>query len=181
MPADPPDEPTGEAPQKPAKKYQHWLPPHEWKAANEIADLLNETEKQSRRQIVFVIKDMGLEFAQAILQETLAIEAQGGMMLPDGSRRRTPGGVFFKLVRNRVPPKIRYQIFHPQTTASPSPSKPAAVTSTFAWADRQQIIAPLLEAAGTASTVKAVLMGSPEHIQYQAVYVTFQLTEATPM
>jgi hypothetical protein len=72
-----PDEPTDEASQKPAKKYQHWLPPHEWKTANEIADLLNEIEKQSRRQIVFVIKDMSLEFAQVILQGTLAIEAQG--------------------------------------------------------------------------------------------------------
>lgn len=182
MPTDPPDEPTGEASQKPAKqKYRHWLPPHEWKAANEIADLLNETEKQSRRQIVFVVKDMGLEFAQAILQETLAIEAEGGMMLPDGSRRRTPGGVFFKLVRNRVPPKIRYQIFRPQPPTPPSPSQPTASTSTFAWADRQQIVAPLLEAAGTVATAKAVLVGSPEHIQYQAEYVVFQLTETTPM
>jgi hypothetical protein len=181
MPADPSDESSDEVPQKPAKKYQHWLPPHEWKAANEIADLLNETEKQSRRQIVFVVKDMGLEFAQAILQETLAIEAQGGMMLPDGSRRRTPGGVFFKLVRDRVPPKIRYQIFRPQPPTPPSPSQPTASTSTFAWADRQQIVAPLLEAAGTVATAKAVLVGSPEHIQYQAEYVVFQLTETTPM
>jgi hypothetical protein len=63
MPTDPLDEPSGEAAQKPTKqKYHHWLPPHEWKAANEIADLLHETEKQSRRQIVFVVKDMGLEF-----------------------------------------------------------------------------------------------------------------------
>ncbi|MEO8611415.1 MAG: phosphorylated adapter RNA export RNA-binding domain-containing protein [Chloroflexota bacterium] len=179
MPTDPPDEPTSEASPKPAKqKYHHWLPPHEWKAANEIADLLNETEKQSRRQIVLVIKDMGLEFAQAILQETLGIEAQGGMMLPDGSRRRTPGGVFFKLVRNRVPPKVRYQIFRPQNANLPSPSQP---TTSFAWADRQQIATPLREAPGTATTVKAVLVGLPEHINYQAEYVVFQLTETTPM
>src|SRR5690348_1441112 len=140
MPTDPPDEPIGEVPQKPAKKYQHWLPKHEWKGVNEIADLLNETEKQSRRQIVFVVKHMGLEFAQTILQETLATEAQGGMMLPDGSRRRTPGGVFFRLVRDRVPPKVRYQIFRPQNAISPSPSKH---TSSFAWNNRQQIVAPL--------------------------------------
>ena len=182
MPADPPDEPTGEASQKPAKqKYQHWLPPHEWKAANDIADLLNETEKQSRRQIVFVIKDMGLEFAQAILQETLAIEAQGGMMLPDGSRRRTPGGVFFKLVRDRVPPKIRYQIFRPQNTNPPSPSQPTSSTSTFTWANRRRIVAPLREAPGTAATVKALLVGSPGPINYQAEYVVFHLTETAPM
>lgn len=184
MSATPPDEPTVEASEKPTKLHsKHWLPPDEWKAANEIADQLNETEKQARRQIVFIIKDMGLEFAQTVLQETLAIEAQGGMMLPDGSRRRTPGGVFFYLVRDRVPAKVRYQIFRPQnstprpkTTAKPTPS-----TSTFPWDQRQEIVAPLLEAPGNTTTVKAVLIGSPERIKHQADYVTFQLISTTKM
>jgi hypothetical protein len=70
-----PDEPAVEASRQPAKVHsKHWLPPHEWKAASEIAVLLNKTEKQVRRQIIFIIKDMGLEFAQAVLQETLAIK-----------------------------------------------------------------------------------------------------------
>jgi PHAX RNA-binding domain len=184
MSATPPDEPTAEASEQPAKLHpKHWLPPHEWKAANEIADQLNETEKQARRQIIWIIKDMGLEFAQTVLQETLAIEAQGGMMLPDGSRRRTSGGVFFSLVRDRVPAKIRYQIFRPQKSkARPKASvKPTPSTSTFAWDERQGIVAPLLEASGTATTVKAVLMGSPERIKHQADYVTFQLNLTTKM
>ncbi|MEO8609533.1 MAG: phosphorylated adapter RNA export RNA-binding domain-containing protein [Chloroflexota bacterium] len=183
MPPTLPDETAVEPSDKPAKKRpQNWLPAHEWKAANEMADQLNETEKQARRQIIFVIKDMGLEFAQTILQETLAIEAEGGMMLPDGSRRRTPGGVFFYLVRNRVPAKIRYQLFPKKPASSPVvTSKPTVSTSAFAWADRQQIVAPLLEAPGTVATVKAVLIGSPEHIKRQSEYVTFQLTEIAPM
>jgi hypothetical protein len=185
MSATTPDEPAVEASEKTAKLHpKHWLPPHEWKAANEIADQLNETEKQARRQIVFIVKDMGLEFAQTVLQETLAIEAQGGMMLPDGSRRRTPGGVFFYLVRDRVPAKIRYQIFRPQKSAQrPTTAvKPApSLTSSFAWDERQEIVAPLLEASGTATTVKAMLMGSPERIKRQADYVTFELTSITKM
>src|SRR3712207_3481032 len=34
-------------------------------------------------------------------------------MLPDGSRRRTPGGVFFYLVKQRIPWKERLKIFYP--------------------------------------------------------------------
>ena len=126
---------------------------------------------------------MGLEFAQVVLQETLAIETQGGMMLPDGSRRRTPGGVFFYLVRDRVPAKVRYQIFRPQKS-TPRPkttTKPTPSTSTFAWDDRKGMVAPLLQAPGTATTVKSVLIGSPERIKRQADYVTFQLTLTTQM
>jgi hypothetical protein len=184
MPNIPPDEPVVEASEQPAKLHpKHWLPPHEWKAANDIADQLNETEKQARRQIVFIVKDMGLEFAQAVLQETLAIEAQGGMMLPDGSRRRTPGGVFFYLVRDRVPTKIRYQIFRPQNS-KPRPKtlvKPTPSTSTFAWDERQEVVASLLEVPGTVTTVKAILVGSPERLKHQADHVTFQLTSITKM
>ena len=60
MSATPPDEPSVETSEQPAKLHpKHWLPPHEWKAANEIADQLTETEKQARRQIVFIINDKG--------------------------------------------------------------------------------------------------------------------------
>ena len=53
-------------------------------------------------QISTIIRYCGVEFAQAVLKDTLELEAQGGMMLPDNSRRRTPGGVFFLFVRQQV-------------------------------------------------------------------------------
>ena len=55
--------------------------------------------------------------------EALAIEAQGGLMLPDGSRRRTLGGVFFHLLRKGVTPAERRVIF----PAQPSSRSPAAL------------------------------------------------------
>jgi hypothetical protein len=46
-----------------------------------------------------------------VLVEANAIERNGGMMLPDQSRRRTPGGVFFALARKRLSPEDRDAIF----------------------------------------------------------------------
>jgi hypothetical protein len=48
---------------------------------------------------------------RAFLQQTLAIEAEGGMLVTSGKRRRTPGGVFFYLVCKNVSPEERKAIF----------------------------------------------------------------------
>lgn len=60
-----------------------------------IATQLNEPNTKLIRQI---IEASGPEQAQTHLAATLEIEA-GGMMTADGSRRRTPGGVFFLLAK----------------------------------------------------------------------------------
>ena len=39
-----------------------------------------------------IVKEMGAETTLSVLDEVLKIEASGGMLLADGSRRRTPGG-----------------------------------------------------------------------------------------
>ncbi|HYU75520.1 MAG TPA: phosphorylated adapter RNA export RNA-binding domain-containing protein, partial [Ktedonobacteraceae bacterium] len=63
-----------------------------------IAEQLGETEAAPISQIRRAVKALGTEQALALLKETLSIETQGGLMLPDQSRRRTPGGVFFHLI-----------------------------------------------------------------------------------
>ena len=40
--------------------------------------------------------------ARALLREVAGVEAAGGLPVADGSRRRSPGGVFFTLLRDRV-------------------------------------------------------------------------------
>jgi phosphorylated adapter RNA export protein len=75
-----------------------------------IADQLGETEALPRRQIRRAVRALGEERARALLAEALAIEAVGGELLPDGSRRRTPGGVFFRLVRGAASPTERAAI-----------------------------------------------------------------------
>src|SRR3954471_14163748 len=61
-----------------------------------ITSQLNEPNQKLIRRIVITV---GVDRAQALLQQTLAIEAQGGQMTLDGTRRRTPGGLFISWAR----------------------------------------------------------------------------------
>ena len=73
-----------------------------------IAEALGETEPGPLKTIERVIKVLGEERGQALLEQTRQVEAEGGGMLTDdGSQRRTPGGVYFKLVKNQTEPKER--------------------------------------------------------------------------
>jgi hypothetical protein len=68
----------------------------------EIADRLGETNPQPVALIGRIVRRIGHVEAGALLDRTLAIEAAGGMLTSDGSRRRTPGGVFFALVKQHL-------------------------------------------------------------------------------
>src|SRR5919199_5469160 len=91
-----------------------------------IAQQLRETQPGAIQQIRRTVQRLGGDVALAILQETQQIEAQGGRLLPDGSRRRTPGGVFFTLIKERVSPKDRAAIFFPPGKRPPQPAQPAS-------------------------------------------------------
>jgi hypothetical protein len=76
--------------------------PEEWDKAHEIAKVLGETKRGVRFQIAMVIRFCGEGFAQRMVDEAIAIEEAGGMLVGDGSRPRTRGGIFFYLVRGYV-------------------------------------------------------------------------------
>jgi len=79
--------------------------------AARVARELDETDPAATGQINRIVKCLGAEVALAFLRETLEAEAEGGMMLRDGSRRRTPGGVFFYLVKGRISRRDRAAIW----------------------------------------------------------------------
>jgi hypothetical protein len=81
--------------------------------ADEIAGQLGETEPEPCAVILRAVEQIGADVTLALVQEALAIEAAGGMWLGDGSRRRTPGGVFFYLLHRRVEKADRLAIFYP--------------------------------------------------------------------
>jgi phosphorylated adapter RNA export protein len=66
-----------------------------------IADMLGETQIMPISQIKMLILALGRPIVMELLRETLQIEMKGGMMISNGSRRRTPGGVFFYLARKK--------------------------------------------------------------------------------
>ena len=92
--------------------------------AQRIAAALGETEAQPRTHIARIVRTLGAERALALFEQAMAVEQQGGMVLPDG-RRRTPGGVFFRLAREQATPDERARIW--PWTRGPKP--PTATAS----------------------------------------------------
>jgi hypothetical protein len=135
--------------------------------AQEITQALGETEPGAIRLITRIIRFLGAEQAQALLTETQQIEASGGMMLPDGSRRRTPGGVYFYLARKLVPENQRANIFNYYKQRKPGTSKPASspetpqATTAITWTERGSLISEARTAQGVVKTVKVTLIGRP--------------------
>lgn len=71
-------------------------------AVDEIATALGETEPRSKATIERSVAVLGIEAAQALRHEVEALEAQGGMLTVDGARRRTPGGVYMFILKQRL-------------------------------------------------------------------------------
>jgi len=135
-----------------------------------IAAQLGETDEIPSAQIRRALKVLGAEQVQAFLQEALTIEAGEGMLVRDGSRRRTVGGVFFYLLRTKVPKSARKRIF--LTAPKPAkegtlaePPQPGELSSppvrpkAFTWEDRIAAIEEIGSEKGTATTVKITLIG----------------------
>jgi len=143
-------------------------------ATMRIADELGETQQVPRTQVARVVRVLGIDRAQDFFEQALVIEATGGMLLPDGSRRRTPGGVFFKLVRDGVNKQERYAIFpmRPSGDTSEQPSQPAQPPSAAAPAPaNDQVISEIPNATGEAHTVKITLVGRPGRIINKNGYI----------
>ncbi|XP_030049426.1 phosphorylated adapter RNA export protein [Microcaecilia unicolor] len=67
------------------------------KVADEIAYRLREPKKELIAQVV---KTIGKRKAIELLMETAEVEQNGGLFILNGSRRRTPGGVYLNLLKN---------------------------------------------------------------------------------
>lgn len=68
-----------------------------------LASALGETKPGVLSQLSVIVKRLGCEEALRLLARAQEIEANGGMLINNGSRRRTPGGVFFALVHSTHP------------------------------------------------------------------------------
>ncbi len=138
-----------------------------------IAEQLGETDDEPRAQIYRAVKKLGIEQALDFLQQTHEIEAQGGRMVTGGSRRRTPGGVYFLLMKERMPVETTKHIFKKRSlyqqaaqkkkaTAQAESQAPASAPMT--WADRLAVLKELNAEKGQATTVKITLIGRPGRI-----------------
>ncbi|XP_027724995.1 phosphorylated adapter RNA export protein [Vombatus ursinus] len=69
----------------------------EEKVADEISFRLQEPKKDLIARVVRII---GNKKAIELLMETAEVEQNGGLLIMNGSRRRTPGGVYLNLLKN---------------------------------------------------------------------------------
>jgi hypothetical protein len=94
--------------------------------ATVTVDTLAATLQEPKRPLLTaVLRVLGQDRCAAILADTLTCEARGGMLTKEGTRRRTPGGVFFQLVRERATKQERRRLF-PWTAAPSGPKLPQA-------------------------------------------------------
>lgn len=79
---------------------------------NLLSSTLRERETGSLENSVRVL---GLEACAELLIATIHTESEGGLMTSDGKRRRTPGGVFFELMK-QIASKAQYkEVFKEKT------------------------------------------------------------------
>jgi len=170
-----------------------FVPPDVWALARGIAAVLGETLPPPLRLITRIVDRLGPARARALLGQALTIEAQGGLALLDGSRRRTPGGVFFHLVRtdDNLTREDRTYIFPSpfgrngrrkvagsDTQPTPTPAltvAPAPQPPTWTDDDYRRVIAELQQDIGRTSTVKMTVIGRPGTVVEQGQAVALAL------
>src|SRR3712207_1783997 len=124
----------------------------------QIADQLGETEKTPLAQIRRMLQTIGPERTQAFVDQALKVEASGGMLLPDGSRKRTLGGVFFRLVRDQVSEAERRAIWpYPRWQQRKQRQKAQAAPALTSlppcqWEQADEVIAEVSQHPGAATT-----------------------------
>lgn len=146
----------------------------------EIAQALTEENIDLIKSAVDVI---GAERAQELLRQALAVEAQGGMMTSDQSRRRTPGGVFFQLIRKGTSKEERKAIFpiaQPAKKQQANTPPPQAPPPMMTWEEAKAMIAQATKAVGEARTVKLKLVGRPLKIIPQKECVVVSIKSKQP-
>src|SRR5262249_2568632 len=126
-----------------------------------VAAVLQEPNIPLLRQ---VLRTLGQDRWGAILTDTLTCEAQGGMLTKDGTRRRTPGGVFLQLVKDRSTGKERHVLFAMQpSTKRQKQTKPSTTSATLATPVRLTIaLWKGLKPMPVTATLKLVLRDLPE-------------------
>lgn len=181
----------GEKKQRPV----HIQPPslaevHTAEVAALLAEQLEERAPRSRQGLYRSVQILGEQAALALLQQVHEIEAAGGQMRADGSRR-TPGGVYFSLIRQtafarqvvapsvRSPNETRPMDSSPVSApVSPAPEQPCPPSEPkLSWGEREHFFDDQVKAE--VKTVKITLIGRPpEKIVEREKCVAFVMQQA---
>ncbi len=141
-----------------------------------VDTLAEALQEPNRPLLTQVLRLLGTDRTTAILAETLTCEANGGMLTKDETRRRTPGGVFFQLVRERATKQERWRLFPP-----PAPQHGQGQPMTLTWDEASSLMQTLAtEPRGEARTMKLTLIGRPGKVETHGQAVVFRMQGKPP-
>jgi hypothetical protein len=141
-----------------------------------LAEVLQEPNRPLLTQ---VLRTLGQDRTRAMLTATLEQEAAGGMRTHDGTRRRTPGGTFFQLVRQQASPHERRRLF--PRPAPPHGQGPPQAPRALTWEEARTLIETLAtEPPGEARTMKLTLIGRPGKVETRGQAVLFRMQGKPP-
>ncbi len=145
----------------------------------EIAARLGETEDIPLWQLTKIVQRNGAHYAYFMVESAEEIHREGLMMVADGSRLRTLGGVFFNIVRAGVSSRLRNEIFPAQSVKEKliKYDRFLKTLPVFNWEKRITDLTPLFnQPAGEVKNVHIVLRGNPKHIEMRQELVVFRMT-----
>ena len=148
-------------------------------------DTLAEALQEPKRALLLkVLRTLGQDRCAAILADTLQCEEHGGMLTKDGTRRRTPGGVFFQLVKERATRQERRRLF-PQLASSHGQGQPQRQSQgqppALTWDEACNLMQTLsTEPPGEARTMKLTLIGRPGKVETHGQAVVFRMQGKPP-
>jgi hypothetical protein len=143
---------------------------------DKLAEVLQEPK---RTLLAKVLHTLGTDRVTAILTDTLQCEANGGMRTKDGIRRRTPGGVFFQLVKERTTKDERRRLF--PYAAPQGQQQPQRPPTALTWSEANTLMQMLASAPpGEARTMKLTLIGRPGKVETRGQAVVFRMQGKPP-
>ena len=153
--------------------------PEEPLTVERLAEALQEPD---RSLLDRVLAHLGPERCAAVLADTLTCEANGGLLTNDGSRRRTPGGVFIQLVGRQLGKRQRRQLFpyKPPPKGSPRARSTDKTPAVPTWEEIATATRTLTTDAQGDASVKVTLIGRPARTEIRGQAVVFRLQSQPP-
>jgi hypothetical protein len=149
--------------------------------AKRIGALLNESNLWFLHNTLALI---GPERVETLVEQTLRIEEQGGLTTLTGERRRTAGGVFFKLLKDETTRAQQKVIFtlppHEKKAPECAPVQPLPPLVPLPWDEAKAEIARVFKGSIERTTVRITLVGRPSQVSKAKTCMVVAMKGAPP-